>query len=145
MNNDDENSNMSIVSNNSETEMASTSFENRINTPSETNIERASLEEEYNKRSYLDGTWFVPDLSKSSSTGKVYGICQTCKVEFNKHSVISGSLNSSSNFKTHLKVGCFELIISIAFIFYYPAITNEKLYKFRGISINYTVVKFHFQ
>ncbi|CAL1672737.1 unnamed protein product [Lasius platythorax] len=88
MNDDDGNSRMSIVSNNSETEMASTSFENIINTPSETPIERANLEEEYNKRSYLDGTWFVPDLSKSSSTGKVYGICQMCKVELNKHSVM---------------------------------------------------------
>lgn len=83
--------------------MASTSFENIINTPSETPIERANLEEEYNKRSYLDGTWFVSDLSKSSSTGKVYGICQMCKVELNKHSVICGSLNSSSNFKTHFE------------------------------------------
>ncbi|XP_024867962.1 uncharacterized protein LOC112452127 isoform X2 [Temnothorax curvispinosus] len=103
LNDDDENSRISIVSNNSETEMTSTSFENRINTPSETSIERVSLEEECNKRSYLDGRWFVPDLSKPSSTGKVYGICQMCKIEFNKHSVICGSLNSSSNFKTHLK------------------------------------------
>lgn len=115
MNDDSENSRMSFVSNNSENpEMVSTSFENRINTPSEIPIERASLEEEYNKRPYLDGTWFVPDLS--SSIGKVYGICQTCKIEHNKHSVISGSLYSSSNFKTHLKVRCFELIILIMYI-----------------------------
>lgn len=107
INDDSENSRMSIVSNNSETEMASTSFANILN-PSENTIERESLEEEYKKRSYLDGTWFVPDLSKSTSTGKVYGICQMCKVDFNKHSVISGNLNSSSNFKTHLKVKCFE-------------------------------------
>ncbi|EZA53489.1 hypothetical protein X777_07372 [Ooceraea biroi] len=93
---------MSIVSNDSETEMASTNF--GINSSFAASIEKTSLEEEYNKRAYLDGTWFTPDLSKSSSTGKVYGICQLCKVEFNKHSVICGSLNSSPNFKTHLKM-----------------------------------------
>ncbi|RLU16751.1 hypothetical protein DMN91_010819 [Ooceraea biroi] len=101
MNDDDNNSRMSIVSNDSETEMASTNF--GINSSFAASIEKTSLEEEYNKRAYLDGTWFTPDLSKSSSTGKVYGICQLCKVEFNKHSVICGSLNSSPNFKTHLK------------------------------------------
>jgi len=50
MNDDSENSRMSIVSNNSETQMTSTNFESRINTLSETFIEKASLEEEYNKR-----------------------------------------------------------------------------------------------
>jgi len=109
MNDDSENSRMSTVSNNSETELTSTSFENRINTLSETCIEKASLEEEYNKRPYLDCTWFVPDLSKLSSTGQAYGICQMCKIQNNKHSVICGSLNSSSNFKTHLKVKYFKL------------------------------------
>jgi len=98
MNDDSENSRMSIVSNNSETQMISTNFENRINTLSETFIEKASLEKEYNKRPYLDGTWFVPGLSKLFSTGQAYGICQTCKIQFNKHSVICGSLNFSSNF-----------------------------------------------
>lgn len=81
-NDNNENSNMSIVSELSETEKASTSFENRINTSSETSIERVSLEEECNKRPYLDGIRFDPDVSKSSSTGKVYGIRQMCKMDF---------------------------------------------------------------
>jgi len=136
MNDDSENSRMSIVSNNSETQMTSTHFESRINTFSETFIEKASLQEEYNKRPYLD-TWFVPDLSKLSSTGQAYGICQMSKIQFNKHSVICGSLNSSSNFRTHLKVKYFKLIILIVFILHY-SIINEKLYKFREISINFT-------
>lgn len=109
MNNDSEESRMSIASNNFETEMASTRFESRINTSSETSIERASLEKECNKRLYLDGTWFVPDISKLSSVGQIYGICQICKIQFNKHSVLCESLNSSSNFKTHIKVRCFEV------------------------------------
>lgn len=116
MNDDDENSRM-FISNNSEMEMTSTSFENGVNTPF-ASIEKASLEEECNKRPYLDGTWFVPDLSQSFN-GKVCGICQICKEEFNKNCVISGNLNSSSNFKTHLKVSCFKLFCDCIPLSYY--------------------------
>lgn len=114
MNDDDENSRMSISSN-SEMEMTSMNFEN---TPF-ASIERASLEEECSKRPYLDGTWFVPDLSQSSFNGKVCGICQICKEEFNKNCIISGNLNSSSNFKTHLKVSCFKLFCDCIPLSYY--------------------------
>jgi len=102
MNDDSKDSRMSIISNNSENpEMASTNFNNDINTVSEISIEKTSLEEEYNKRPYLNGTFIPHSLF---SIGKVYGIYQTCKIEHSKLSVISGSLYSSSNFRTHLKV-----------------------------------------
>ncbi|XP_043269904.1 uncharacterized protein [Venturia canescens] len=59
--------------------------------------------DECNRRAYLDGTFFAPDLDKLSFDGTVWGICQICKKENNKDHSISGTLKSSSNYVRHLK------------------------------------------
>lgn len=59
---------------------------------------------ECNRRAYLDGTFFSPDLDKLSLDGSVVGICQICKRENGKHHTISGSFKASSNYVKHLKV-----------------------------------------
>ncbi|CAG5090554.1 Protein of unknown function [Cotesia congregata] len=58
---------------------------------------------ECNKRPYLDGTFFIPDLEKSSIDGTVVGICQICKKDHNKNHSIRGSLKALSNYISHIK------------------------------------------
>ncbi|XP_057331849.1 uncharacterized protein LOC130671788 [Microplitis mediator] len=70
-----------------------------------TNIEGAKKElaKHCRKRPYLDGTYYVPDLDKSSLNGIIVGICQLCQTESNKLHTISGSLQTPSNYNTHIK------------------------------------------
>ncbi|XP_071578926.1 uncharacterized protein [Temnothorax nylanderi] len=69
------------------------------------NVEKIKREllKECNRRAYLDGTYFSPDLDKSSLIGTIVGICQLCKRENNKFHTINGSLKIPSNYVSHIK------------------------------------------
>lgn len=68
-------------------------------------IEKVDVSEICKERPYLDGTWFQPDLKTCTSTGIIRAKCQSCKANKNgKKKNINGNVNSSSNYRTHIKV-----------------------------------------
>lgn len=69
----------------------------------ENTIQKPSLGEQCQKRGFLDGTWFVPDLQYSISTS-VSAKCQLCTANHAEPVFISGAVNAISNFKSHIQV-----------------------------------------
>lgn len=66
-------------------------------------IMKPSLEEVCQRRPYLDGIWFSPDLPKSTLQS-ISAACQLCNELHNKKTMICGAANAISNFKAHIKV-----------------------------------------
>ena len=65
-------------------------------------ISKEVLLEQCDKKGYLDGKYFVPCMERTESAESIIAKCLLCEINDNTVKYIKGSLQVSSNFRTHI-------------------------------------------